>query len=75
MLRNIKNLTRIFRSYLSYIMEDGELKGDNNNNGVGISRAFLFDSLCKSVLLLIDDTMNHVEKVSNSRVDKAVKKI
>ena len=53
---------QISRGFLEF------LKNDEN----GMARAFLFDTLLKSLILIVDEVLGESEKSSNDRVKKAV---
>ena len=67
-LERMRTFIRISRGYLMFLKED-----DYNKRST--TRAFLFDSLLKSMILIVDEVIGHFEKHARDQVANAISKI
>eukprot|EP00347_Sterkiella_histriomuscorum_P010484 403376105 len=73
----LKQLAKVSRDYLNYLLS----KKNQGNCGNGLDQGrntingYLFDSLWKNYMILVDDIVSYQEYTTQDRVAKAVKKI
>jgi hypothetical protein len=65
----MKQLIKISRTYLDYLKKDNNMTKDN------LIRPFLFDSLLKTIMLLVDNVLNSMDKEAEDRAKSAINKI
>jgi hypothetical protein len=65
----MKSFITVSRGYLDFLANEGG-EGDR-----GTTRAFLFDNLLKSLVLIVDEVINQFDKSANQRVVDAVRRV
>ena len=58
-LGKLKAFIRISRDYMEFLKNDSDITLENGsqNKSRGMARAFLFDSMLKSLMLIVDDVI------------------
>jgi hypothetical protein len=66
--KRFKSLLEVSRGYLSF------LRAENSEESRSIARAFMFDSLLKSLILISDEVLFQFEKAMKDQVARATYK-
>lgn len=64
----MKHFIKVSREYLAF------LRNDEKKDSRGMARAFLFENLLKSLILIVDDMLTQFEKNCVKRVNQAAKR-
>lgn len=62
-LHRMKQIIKISRSLMEFLKTEGEGEGSR-----GMARAFLFDNLLKSLILIVDEVIGTFEKYAKEQV-------
>eukprot|EP00347_Sterkiella_histriomuscorum_P012963 403366543 len=73
----LKQLAKVSRDYLNYLLSKKNQGncGNCSDQGRNTINGYLFDSLWKNYMILVDDIVSYQEYTTQDRVAKAVKKI
>ena len=73
-VKRLKAFLEVSRGYMSFLRSDQVVAAATQTSTRGVARAFMFDSLVKSLILIVDEVLSQFEKASKEQIVRATYK-